>query len=280
MANLPQHKAVQLSDCGIFLKEVSPTLKKEAVDYAHQDDYYMFGLVYEGTCSVDIDFKEYRLGRGDVLCVQPGQVHSFVRATDLRASVLLIDGLFISDMDKHAIAEYALDTAPLSMGARQQSELDRLFSILSDRAGNMDGDVPKEIVRCLACSVVAIIVEAMQNADRPQPKGRRHIELILKFRELVRNGLHGNRSPSHYAALLNISPGYLNEVVNAVAGMSAGRYIQHEVVLAAKRRLYYTNETVQEIACGLGFDDYAYFSRLFVRTAGISPTVFRKKYLG
>lgn len=83
----------------------------------------------------------------------------------------------------------------------------------------------------------------------------------------------------HYAAALHISPVYLNEVVKNVTGESVGRYIRNEIVLRAKRMLVYTTRNIGEIACELGFDDYAYFTRLFTKQTGMNPTAYRKKYL-
>ena len=43
--------------------------------------------------------------------------------------------------------------------------------------------------------------------------------------------------------------------------------------------LLYTSLNIKEIAINLGFDDYAYFTRLFTKVTGLSPTSYRKKYL-
>lgn len=72
-------------------------------------------------------------------------------------------------------------------------------------------------------------------------------------------------------AALHISPVYLNEVVKNVTGESVGRYIRNEIVLRAKRMLVYTTHNIGEIACELGFDDYAYFTRLFTKQTGMNP---------
>lgn len=62
--------------------------------------------------------------------------------------------------------------------------------------------------------------------------------------------------------------------------MSTSDYIKNEAVLLAKRMLVHTDLSVREIADRLGIDDYAYFTRLFTRTAGVTPTAFRLRYLG
>lgn len=92
--------------------------------------------------------------------------------------------------------------------------------------------------------------------------------------------MHHSRQPSYYASKLHISTVYLNEAVRSVTGMSVSRYIRNEIALQAKRLLIHTNDSVKEIAAALGFDDYAYFSRLFTQAVGVSPTVFRQKNLG
>ena len=66
--------------------------------------------------------------------------------------------------------------------------------------------------------------------------------------------------------------------VNAVLRTSVGRHIQDEIILQAKRKLVYTTASVKEIAHSLGFDDYSYFTRLFTKVVGISPTLFRRTY--
>ena len=68
------------------------------------------------------------------------------------------------------------------------------------------------------------------------------------------------------------------EAINAVLGTSVSRHIQDEIILQAKRKLVYTTASVKEIAHSLGFDDYSYFTRLFTKVAGVSPTLFRRTY--
>lgn len=76
--------------------------------------------------------------------------------------------------------------------------------------------------------------------------------------------------------MLNISEVYLNEAIRAMTGMNTGSFIRAQVVLNAKRLLVHTSRTVSEIAASLGYDDVSYFSRLFKREAGMTPTDFRK----
>ena len=48
------------------------------------------------------------------------------------------------------------------------------------------------------------------------------------------------------------------------------------IIIEAKRELYLTNKTVEEIAQELGYDDEHYFSRFFKTNADISPQLYRE----
>ena len=81
-----------------------------------------------------------------------------------------------------------------------------------------------------------------------------------------------------YAALLNLSAGHLSEVVKAQSGKPAIVHIHNRLMLEAKRLLYYSQLNVKEITHRLGYDDPAYFSRVFRNVTGTTPLTFRETY--
>ena len=103
----------------------------------------------------------------------------------------------------------------------------------------------------------------------------RRIDLVLKFRKLLREYITEERRPAFYAEKLNISPIYLNEIVKEVTGLSSSQYIKNEIILLAKRELFHTSDSIKEIAYRLGFTDNTYFTRLFTETVGVPPNKFR-----
>lgn len=61
------------SEVGVRLRRIgAPTDDHAPVTYAHQDDYYIFGLVESGSACGIIDFKMRHLSGGDVFLIQPG----------------------------------------------------------------------------------------------------------------------------------------------------------------------------------------------------------------
>jgi transcriptional regulator GlxA family with amidase domain len=60
-------------------------------------------------------------------------------------------------------------------------------------------------------------------------------------------------------------------------GMAPLLYVQQLRVAEAKRRLERTREPVDEVGWRVGYEDPAFFRRLFKRIAGVSPAAYRKQ---
>lgn len=282
MNRLPQHKASQYTEFGVALHHLSPTHggSHAPIGYAHQDDYYILGLLTRGRARGLIDFKETQLVAGDVFLVQPGQVHRFIDAEQASGWLLMADGKFVSAKEKCIFDNFAMSASSLHLNVAQVQELRQIALLLDLRV--RDNMVPRAnaVATHLAEAFIAVMAEAVQEQSHKQTtQGMRYTEIVLSFRQLLAEHLATHRQPSYYASLLNISMVYLNEVVKKVTGMSTAAYIKGEIVLQAKRLLASTSLSVKQIAGRLGFDDGAYFSRLFSQATGISPTEFRQRNL-
>ena len=126
----------------------------------------------------------------------------------------------------------------------------------------------------LACAIKSIAISVLSSTDS-EISGR-YKSITLRLRKLLDVHLAEEKRPSAYASLLNISEIYLNEAVKGATGLSAGTYIRTRAMIQARRQLAYTNLSTKEIAYSLGYDDYAYFSKLFKKIVGMSPSEFRK----
>ena len=78
------------------------------------------------------------------------------------------------------------------------------------------------------------------------------------------------------ASELNLSPRYLSDLLKQETGKTAMDMIQIFLISEAKNLLRQGNYTVNEIAYLLGFEHPPYFSRLFKKETGTSPTQYIK----
>jgi AraC family transcriptional activator of pobA len=126
-------------------------------------------------------------------------------------------------------------------------------------------------------ALVALIIAQYLEFVTPTDKLSR-FEIVTKaFRGILERNYTTTKSPAEYAEKLNLSAPYLNECVKNSTGYSVSYHIQQRIILEAKRLLYYSDKSVKEIASALGYDDYPYFSRLFVKVTGMTALAFRNK---
>lgn len=81
-----------------------------------------------------------------------------------------------------------------------------------------------------------------------------------------------------YAELLHIAPKTLTHKFKNLNIDSPNQLIINRILLEAKRLLFYTDKPVKEIAYDLGYEDPAYFNRLFTNKTGNTPSNFKKNY--
>ncbi|UCF96271.1 MAG: response regulator [Spirochaetaceae bacterium] len=78
---------------------------------------------------------------------------------------------------------------------------------------------------------------------------------------------------AHYTCL---SPNYLSQLFKQETGKSFLEYLTHCRVEAAKKLLVQSNLAISEIAFKLGYDMPSYFSEVFKKSEGITPSQYRK----
>lgn len=76
-----------------------------------------------------------------------------------------------------------------------------------------------------------------------------------------------------------ISPGYLSRLIKEELQLSFSEYIASKRIQKAKELLAEENLSIEEIAERVGYNDYYYFTKVFTKIAGISPSKYRKKLL-
>ena len=103
---------------------------------------------------------------------------------------------------------------------------------------------------------------------------------VCSFLESVFNPDRMPGTIALYAQEAGISENYLSRLVKQSTGRSVGAWIDIVRIQRAKRLLSSTNHSIIDIAASVGVEDQSYFSRLFKKETGITPSAFRKKMQG
>jgi AraC-like DNA-binding protein len=269
---------------GILLKHVEGGVLPQdgeetlaAVTNAHRDNYYLFVLLEQGEMQMAVDFKEYHAQGVALGCILPGQVHQVTLANNISAWIICLDGMFIRDEWKEIFETVLISGNTVVPDAETVHELGLCFALLDKKMQSAVQPSTRHVVCALATAIVGIIAETYRQ-HQSATFNKRLMSITLRFKTLLAAHLKAVKSPTQYASMLHISPSYLNEAVKKTTGFSAGYWVQSAAIFEAKRLLFYTGKSVKEIAFELGYDDHAYFTRLFTRLSGMPPTLFRANY--
>lgn len=108
---------------------------------------------------------------------------------------------------------------------------------------------------------------------------------ITKFEKLLNeyfNDLDNTNLPSvqGIAKELNMSPKYLSSFLKSETGMSAQQHIHYQMIEVAKNRLHDPElKSISEVAFSLGFEHPPYFTKIFKKKVGLTPSEYRKRII-
>ncbi|NML39532.1 AraC family transcriptional regulator [Chitinophaga sp. G-6-1-13] len=243
---------------------------------AHRDDHYLFLLVEGGSCRFMIDFEQYEIRQGEIIYVYPGQVHACIHADHVQATALSLAPELIPAIYSSALEAVNGMQQPLSPDTSATGILVQGLQLL-ERLLEQPAHLPfrQQLLNGGIDICTGIFTGAFRDSKQTNSHSSRPETIMRQFRALLVNNYLTLRTPSAYAAALHISATYLSETVTAQSGFTVNHWIHEQLMLEARRRLYHTDDTIKEIAHGLGYEDHAYFSRLFRKKTGITPQQFR-----
>lgn len=245
----------------------------------HRDDYYMFLFLESGSATFAVDFEEIQLCEKSIFYIRPGQIHFASSIHNARGWFLAIDAMLIQNDYKNLFGQQFSTQECLCINDDMMRKMRQAAHLLHSSLEANQKLFSKNIISNLANVFIGFIAEQYaQQLVNLQHNQSRSTLIVYQFRDLLAKHFKSIKSPSQYAQMLNYSLSHLNELVKNFTGSPVSYWIHQQVILEAKRMLYYTDMDVKEIAFKLGYEDHTYFSRLFSKIAGISPRAFRNKF--
>jgi YesN/AraC family two-component response regulator len=281
-ASIPTYSLRERSSCGVeLLRADHHTAGEPTAHAAHRDEHYVLIFQEKGRSRIMVDFEKITVKGTALLTILPGQVHQTLTAEkDTLAWFMALDVSWINDNFRAVFQNSLHQKEPIPLSATALAPLKSCINALR-QVYESSATTPfhEHTLRSLTDACISLFAAAYLQQEQPGERTDSRTDIITRqFRSLLQQQFKTMKSPSAYAAALNISPAYLNEVVKQSTGFPVSHWIHQEIILEARRMLYYTDNTVKEIAHLLGYEDHTYFTRLFSKISGLSPLAFRQKY--
>ena len=125
--------------------------------------------------------------------------------------------------------------------------------------------------------IVTLIRELVDEATAAAQLGRKtHQEsLVEKALAFIGEGFQEDINLEDAAASVHVSPGYLSHLLKEATNATFTEHLTGLRIAAAKELLMKTDMMVSQVAAEVGYHDANYFSRVFKKETGCSPSAFR-----
>lgn len=110
-------------------------------------------------------------------------------------------------------------------------------------------------------------------AEYPNKQYSREIQRVMNY---VLFNLSDDLSPSSIAQAVNFSPSYVSRRFKEEVGVSLMTYISEQRIRAAKQLLSTTEMSIREVASYVGIPDWNYFTKLFKKSVGCTPSEYQR----
>lgn len=279
MKNIPFHQILEHSTVGFqiaYFKAGDIHYDQVSALGAHRDDNYIFFVIEKGLGHIMVDFNEIEVKASELYYVLPKQVHRRMRNKRADGWFVAVDTALIP-REYRNVLEGRLDAQmPSKCSHAQLLQFRTLLVLLTERQAEVDKTTfHNAIIRHLVESFIGMFTSSYIHFSNSEIKQSNLNTVVFEFKKLLLPNFRISKSPSYYAAKLNISEPYLNEALKKITGFTVTYWIQHEVIIEAKRLLYHSELTIKEIAHELGYEDHSYFSRMFRKVVGMPAMSFR-----
>ena len=128
------------------------------------------------------------------------------------------------------------------------------------------------LIRCL----VYVHLAGIPENDFLEPEEQIMSPGIRKAVESISEHLQTPLSNTDLCRKAGLSRNQFYELFRKEMGMTPGRYLLNMRMEHARRKLIYSNETIDEIAAGTGYADRFHFSKAFKKFYGFPPGSYRR----
>ncbi len=270
----------------IGLLHVNP----DNLDLINSDKYksYIKVMYLPGGCSIGVDFDTYTTDGPALffispnqalsikgLCVQPGYFIFYNRdfyCIQIHDDEVACDGLLFNN----------INNMPMTAVPEQEAAfIDYLFTQIETEFILKESS-QEEMLRTY---LKQLLIKSTRLWKKEHLNGaltdnQNDPDAFRQFTQLVEAHYKQKHTVADYADLMLVAPKTLTHKFKRMNLPPPNEVIKNRIILEAKRLLVHTGMTAKEIAYELGYDDPAYFSRLFFIKTGESPSGFKAKYRG
>lgn len=248
-------------------------------DEPHHHNFEELIIGMEGQLEHFIDFKTTTLDAPLVSFVTKGKVHRVIpkiKNKKCNMWVLRFKSEFIPEITFQLYTTYH-DHATLKL--QSGNCFNRLVLLCEIIHEEMQQEHPDLSVVKHLLSALFIMIESEKNKLSPKENelSISQNSTLQSFLKILEENYHRPLGVDYYAEKLFMSARNLNLICKQILQQTVTEIIETRKLIEAKNQLTHSDKNISEIGFDLGFNEKAYFTNVFKKRTGQTPSEFRKE---
>lgn len=258
----PLVRRLYLTDVGFF-----PSAANHYRERTEGIEQNIFLYCTEGSGTVELQGEKYVLGEKEAFCIPAGEGHRYYADTENPWSILWVhfkgEEVECFPLTECRVVRFTSENA----SNRMLFLFELLFKVLEANytLGNFI-----YISQVLSLILAEVYYREKHNTTVEQ---NRHVTNVVRY---MYGHICENLTMDRIAEEFQLSKSYLNVIFQKYAGHPPMDFYNRLKITEACKLLRSTQLYIYEVAHRLGYKDQYYFSRIFTKTVGISPTQYRQ----
>ena len=242
--------------------------------------------VTEGRFEVWVDEKKYELTVGETVLIRSNAIHSTKKLSPDSGAYRVLKfkpDFLVQFASPERVSAYLLSLALTGKenktvwNARESTRIaelsDRLFS--EAKNGGFGSDVAIKL--CAGGIALELLRDAGPAADLSSPDSENLLRRVYDAIIFINGNYEKNVNTRVCAKQVFLSYSYFSRNFKRITGRTFTEYLNQTRINQAQKALLSSNAPVSRICVDCGFNNFAYFSAVYRRLKGVSPSEERKK---
>lgn len=269
-----------------YSNDLQQHLKKNAqiIHKPHKHDFFLCVLFRKGSGVHEIDFNTYPIQPGSVFFLKPGQTHFWNFDSTPEGYIFFhtpdfYELYFLNRKLSQFPFYYSLKNPPdLVLTSEELESAAVRFKEINIEYHQDSAYKKQKLISLVNLAYIDLTRHYANYEPIEKVLSSTYLQALERLENIIEECYKAEKSAKFYADKLHITPKHLNRITKVTLNKTTTELITERVLLEAKRLIVHSGNSLTEVAETLGYEDYAYFSRVFKLKTGKTPLGFKKTY--